>query len=795
MSELIYCVMANSPIAHEHCLSEQHPKGCAGCKAPTRRCTSCHQPLPIVNSEQGFCAECHAKKGKPQLISGIGTDAAEAVEDLVSALTRQGFDLPMIQRGRPQTPPPEILDVNQALAEVLNQAVLQATDQLPHQASKVIRLLLGLGTDAPLSILDTAALLSVDLQEVEMRLTYGLKQLRKLLSPEHFAAIETRLPKPKKSKELDSTSAGKTTTSSPWYVREKTKPSIEAHGTEEERFRDALVHLKDRAREVLLLRLGIGVEKPLSMKEIAERMGVKQYAIRTFQGTALRVLRNHLPTEDIKQLRRRLVFKPEDFQTGKAAKNVEPAEVVTMMEETTIENAQPTATPTTPNRILSLEEIRAAINPAPSADAVCEPAPVVQPTEPVAEQPAQVVEEAANATMDRVQQAIDALGSRRGQVMRLRLGIGLERALTIEETAERLGSTYAGIASAVYVALKELKTKLTPTEVRDIQKKLAQAKSPRRSKAAVSPAPAPQPESLAVPEPVAVVEETTDTRVEPAIESPPTTPEQATPEAVPPPNDELLQELRQSMTELQTSVKQMTAKNRELLTRVEVLEHEGEQQAEKIKEFLGELDRREVVRMNKLGATIDGLRDEMRASKAPTKLPTSPPPPPKPAEVIPIRGNNQHRAGPDGFFQAEGSSWGLTEALARRLGVNEHDLESRLASGQARSRAGLDCHGITGTFYEWSDALRLCADLVTIVPQDRYGLVKIKGQLHASQIWLAKRLHLYPKALLQRINPSVRSCLGKCRSGVFIHYRMTDVQRVCVNQSRNSTPRKAQRAK
>lgn len=683
MSELIYCVMANSPIAHEHCLSEQHPKGCAGCTAPTRRCTSCHQPLPIVNPEQGFCAECHVKKGMPQLLSGIGTDAAEAVEDLISTLTREGIDLPMIQGGRPQTPPPEILDANRALVEVLNQAMLEATNQLPHQASKVIRLLFGLGTDAPLSILDTAALLSIDRQEVETRLTHGLKQLRKLLSPEHFAAIVARLPKPKKSKEPDSTLACKATTSPPWYVREKAKPSIEARGTEEERFQEAITHLKDRAREVLLLRLGIGVEKSLSLKEVAERMGVKQYAVRTFQSTALRVLRHHLPTEDIKQLRRRLVFKPDDFQTGKAAKNVEPAEVVIMAEETTIENAQSTATPAAPNRIMSLEEIRAAVAPTP-ADAICEPTPVVQPTETVTEQP------------------------------------------------------------------------------------------------------------------VRVAEETTDTRVEPALESPPTAPEQATPEAAASPNDELLQELGRSIRELQTSVKQLTTKSRKLLTRIEVLEYEGEQQAERIKEFLGELDRREVVRMNKFSATIEGLRDEVRASKGPAKLPTNPPPPPKPAEVIPIRGNSQHKAGPDGFFQAEGSSWGLVEALARRLGVDEHELKSRLASGQARSRAGLDCHGIVDTFYAWSDALRLCADLITIVPRDRYGLVKIRGQLHASQNRLAERLHLYPKALLQRINPSVRSCLSQCRSGIFIHYHMADVQRVCAafaNQSRKSTPHKAQRAK
>jgi hypothetical protein len=84
------------------------------------------------------------------------------------------------------------------------------------------------------------------------------------------------------------------------------------------------------------------------------------------------------------------------------------------------------------------------------------------------------------------------------------------------------------------------------------------------------------------------------------------------------------------------------------------------------------------------------------------------------------------------------------------------------------------------------------------VPQDKYGLVKVRGHLYASQNQLAKRLHLYPKALLQRINPSVRSCLSQCQSGIFIHYRLADVQRVCadlVSKPRNTTPRKAQRAK
>lgn len=544
----------------------------------------------------------------------------------------------------------------------------------------------------------------------------------------------------------------------------------------------AIHSLSPRESKVMRVLLGVGTNKPLTILSAKDTLSMTCEEIEELAASAMGKLKAELSPEDNRLIKKK--FSPKDCL---AIKNRIRREA--QMTDSMTDNTQPAATPETPGKVMSLEEIQAAITPVPTPPVVQDE--VVAAVEPVAQ------EQTAEAPVDRVQQAIDALGSRRGQVMRLRLGIGLERALTTEETAERLGSTYAGIASTVYVALKELKTRLTPPEVREIQKKLAQAKSPRKSKAAASPAPAPQPELPAVPELVAVVEETTDTRVE---EPPPAAAERATPEAAPPPNDELLQELKRSLVELQASVQQLTTKNRDLLTRVEALEHEGEEQNEKIKDFLGELDRREVVRTNAFTKVVENLRAEVAVLKAPTKLPTDPPPPTKPAEaeVIPINEANQHKAGPDGFFQAEGSSWGLTDSLARRLGIDESALKSRLASGKARSRKGLDYHGTVATFYSWIDALRLCSDLITVVPQNSYGQVRINSQTYVTQHQLTKMMRTTPGSLLQRIDPSVRSCLSKCPTGIYLYYRASDVKRVCadiLSKPRNSTPRKAQRAK
>ncbi|MHB8830663.1 MAG: hypothetical protein ACYC44_00905 [Patescibacteria group bacterium] len=521
----------------------------------------------------------------------------------------------------------------------------------------------------------------------------------------------------------------------------------------------ALYGLSHQARKFMFLRLGIGSGIPLTLSKTAAVLSLSLDQAAELEDDALIKLEETLDAQKLLSIQVDMPANPTA-----STQETEHKEDLAEAEEEPI----------------TKEDIEEALDPQPPQDALCD------------------------KELGRLLKRIPAFPA---YVLRKRLGLG-SKPMSMDEITESLGNKPETVRILYMRGIDALSQFLTPEAIQRLEAKMTNPTTDNAQPAAtpdagkvmsleeIQAAMAQQPtrpvnqDEACEPTPPAQA-------VQPVVESP-AEPAPAKPEVpAPPTNEARIQELEQSMTELQKSVRRLVTKNRELQTRVEVLEHEGEEQDQKIREFLGELDRREVLRMNAFTKAVDGLHAEV-AQLVLIKLPTDPPPPAKSAEVIPIGDANKHRAGPDGFFLADGSSWGLVPSLARRLGIDEPTLKSRLASGKARSRKGLDCHGTAMTFYSWLDALRICSDLITIVPQNGYGQVRIKGQTHVTQHQLTKMMRTTPGSLLQRIDPSVRSCLSRCPTGVYLYYRVSDVKRVCadiLSKPRNSTPRQAQRAK
>jgi biotin operon repressor len=131
-----------------------------------------------------------------------------------------------------------------------------------------------------------------------------------------------------------------------------------------------------------------------------------------------------------------------------------------------------------------------------------------------------------------------------------------------------------------------------------------------------------------------------------------------------------------------------------------------------------------------------------------------------------------------GTFEEEGETWGTTEALARKIGINATTIKNRISSH--KSRNGRDVTGNPAKFYALSDAKQVCADLLDLPQAEEGGTFEEEGETWGTTEVFGKKLGLSPTTIGNRI-VSCRGREGKVRGKRATFYSLSDVKKACAD--------------
>lgn len=818
MEHEVFCRMAGCRITHGHCEESQSHTACIDCLAPTRRCTKCKRLVPIKDAQRGLCEWCLSKNGKKPASPDqrVVLDLEEVADRLKGGKTRvvqtpaisaEEFDPEQVV-SEPSLKGSTLLDPRQPTAKAIS--------KLPHLESKIIRLLIGLGTNAPLTLVGVADTLDLSQRETELHARDAIQRLKLWLPPKDFEALKKKLlsfprhakisagakPQPlteamdnepnaddeQKPVAEEATITAPDGSQPPTASTDEVQPATEQTVQTSDEVAQAVNRLSERKAQIMLLQLGLEGNQPLTLREVSSKLELPYDEVVEAQTDAMMLLRGSLDPAIIQRL---ITDAQEAIRARTAAKPVAIPTAVPMVETvvstpvaTPIDVAavaqgsiKPAADPSIVAQKVATETIVEGIAIAGKASATAAP----KITEPISVSNEPRTSMTTLTAQDRIAQAIENLSPWKREVLQLRLGIGVECALTRKEIAAQLGVSHATVNSAQQDAMRQMTTELGQEDIAELKCKLAQTTDGAKRRVTKyilekTPAAARDQAPVANATGCGTLQETSDTCVREAE----------------PTNAAVETAVRVELVESQGAgaPKPKTTPADEAVDAPRTPEQTIQ---------LGP-------KLDLIIAALQELTSVMRslsiAPAAPSAIPN--------ADVPTAAANKPHKTARRpveraksrretktkvrirdlpiinsfGLMRKDGVSWGGLRTLTSRLRIPIRAILVAIRQGLIHSIDARNSNNTRLTLYSVTDVFRYCGKSIKMQRADEYSRITENETVYANLKTVAEMHGILPKALYERLDWSIRTIAGLGRNGPALFYSVTDINRLLTKDAR-----------